>query len=187
MKAQEAESQIVEEDSANSEQRRKRGRPRKTQPAAGIDPEVLHRAVLEVKKMARDYARGNLQSYIRYIRTTRPRLLKNAGIPDNDREDESVRYNAQSVAAMTEGDRKVIYRYLCAREEITFLEKAVIKIPEARIRKVACDTLLKGIRVVDLLEKYDLSERTIRWRKHKALEYLAALYLAASFQYRITE
>ena len=97
---------------------------------------MLHRAVLEVKKMARDYARGNLQSYIRYIRTTRPRLLKNAGIPDNDREDESARYNAQSVAAMTEGDRKVIYRYLCAREEITFLEKAVIKIPEARIRKV---------------------------------------------------
>ena len=72
-----------------------------------------------------------------------------------------------------------VYDYLQTQEEQRRIE--------ARIRKVACDTLLKGIRVVDLLEKYDLSERTIRWRKHKALEYLAALYLAASFQYRITE
>lgn len=131
--------------------------------------------------MAREYARGDLQSDVRYIRANRPRLLENAGISDRDAKEGPVRYELQSIAAITAEDRKVIYQYLSSIEKIDYLEKAVAEIPEAGIREIARDTLLRGIRVEELAEECDLSERTVRWKKHKALEYMAEMYLAAGF------
>lgn len=173
---QEQESQNGETQSANSKKRR-RGRPRKNQPSANIDPEMLHRAILDVKKMAGEYARGDLQYDVRYIEFHRPRLLNNAGIFNSNGNDGHIRYDAHSIETMVEKDRKVIHRYITSRETIAFLEKAVEEIPELKVREVACNTLLKGIRVADFAAQYGVSERTVRWRKHRALEYLAKQYL----------
>ena len=79
---------------------------------------------------------------------------------------------------MVEKDRKVIHRYINSREAVAFLEKTIAEIPEDKIREVAQATLLKGIRVADFAEQCGFSERTVRWRKHRALEHLAEQYLA---------
>ena len=50
--------------------------------------------------------------------------------------------------------------------------------PEAQIREVARDTLLKGIPVMNLTWKYGLCDRSIRMKKRRALDYLAKQYLA---------
>lgn len=166
------------ENKSTGNNKRKRGRPRKVQPIAEIDPDVLHRAIFEVKKMAREYARGDLQYDVRYIEAVRPRLLKSAGISSDDTGDGHIRYDAQSVKNMTEKDRKVIRRYINSRKAVAFLEKTIAEIPEDKIHEVAQATLLKGTRVVDFAEQCGFSERTVRWRKHRALEYLADQYLA---------
>ena len=177
MKNQEKGSLIGETERVNSNKRR-RGRPRKNPPSANIDPAMLHKALLDVKKMAEEYARGDLQYDVRYIESHRPRLLKNAEIFGHYGNDEHISYNKQSVEAMVEKDRKVIHRYINSREAVAFLEKTIAEIPEDKIHEVAQATLLKGTRVVDFAEQCGFSERTVRWRKHRALEYLADQYLA---------
>ena len=179
VKNQEQESQ-TEETGSN---KRGRGRPRKKQPSENIDPDALHRTILEVKKMAGAYARGDLQYDVRHIEAARPRLLKSAGISNSDEDDGQIRYDARSVENMVEKDRKIIRRYINSREAVVFMEKAIAEIPEDKIREAAQATLLKGIRVADFEEQCGFSERTVRWRKHRALEYLAEQYLGKSMMW----
>jgi len=160
--------------------KQKRGRPRKKHPSENIDSERLHRAIFEVKKIAREYARGDLQYDVRYIEAVRPRLLKSAGIFSCDGDSGHIRYDEQSVETMIERDRKVIRQYINSSESIIFLEKAVADIPEDKVRETAQATLLKGIRVEDFAAQFGMSERTVRWRKRVALEYLAEQYLMTS-------
>lgn len=176
-----AASEKQKEDHPDTGKRRKRGRPRKESPVSQVDPDILHNVVCEIRSMAREYAHGDLQADVRYIRTARPRLLKNAGICDTDDDSGGIRYDERSVAVMPEEDQRMISRYISSKEKMDFLRKNIEAISEAQIREVARDTLLKGIPVMNLTWKYGLCDRSIRMKKRRALDYLAKQYLICNF------
>ncbi len=161
---------------AGGEHRRKRGRPWIIEPAAEIDPGVLHRAVLEVKGMAREYARGDLQGDVRYIQSSRPRLLRNADIHED--ENGNLSYDVQRVSAMIDVDHKVVSRYIRSRVEIQFLQDAVSNLPTMQLREFASDALLEGIPCSCLADKYGKTNRTMTRWKRAILEYMAQRWLS---------
>ena len=150
---------------------KKKGRPKKNLPGGHIEQNVLKKSGAEVRKIAKEYSSGELRGMVRYIQEERPRLLKKAGILDN------LSYNRARVSLMPEKDQMLIADYITARKKICFLNQAVSGIPEEQLRDIAEDTLLKGKRCIDLEEKYELPERTLRWKKRRALEYMSELYL----------
>ena len=75
----------------------------------------------------------------------------------------------------------MISRYISSKEKMDFLRKNIEAIPEAQIREVARDTLLKGIPVMNLTWKYGLCDRSIRMKKRRALDYLVKQYLICNF------
>ena len=82
---------------------------------------------------------------------------------------------------MPEEDQRMVSRYINSKEKMDFLRKNIEAIPEAQIREVARDTLLKGIPVMNLTWKYGLCDRSIRMKKRRALDYLANKYLICNF------
>lgn len=174
--AQISKSQNEAKNFADDEHRRKRGRPWIIEPAAETDPDVLHGAVLEVKRMAREYARGDLQSDVRYIQASRPRLLRNADIHED--ENGSLSYDMQRVSVMIDVDHKVVSRYIRSRVEIQFLQDAVSSLPTMQLREFASDSLLEGIPCSRLADKYGKTNRTMTRWKRAILEYMAQRWLS---------
>ena len=152
----------------------KRGRPKKTLPESRIEPRMIKEAVSWIKGIAKEYSKGDLQSDIEYIKSIRPRLIRNAGIEEDSYDSTGViRYDLQRVERMPAEDQKVIRNYLSSKRKIYFLRHSVAGIPEARLRQTAYDTLLRGVSCSRLAEMYGISERAVYKRKKKALEYMA--------------
>ena len=78
---------------------------------------------------------------------------------------------------LPEKDQKLIHRYVSSKENIRFLEQTVDSISDEKIRNFASDVLLDGNDILDLVDKYGVSSRTLwRWKK-EILENTARKYL----------
>lgn len=143
-------------------------------PGAKADRMQLRENCMKVKRMARAYASGYDCAYAHYFCANRPLLLQRVQADDRDiGQTGRFRYNEEILEKLPKEDRVAFERYVRAREEMHFLEQGVAAIEDERTREIAEDTLLEGIRCVDLEEKYGMTERGIRKRKHRALEMLA--------------
>ena len=159
-------------------QKRRRGRPRKPRSPQQFNPDVLRGTVQEIRKMTKEYSNGDLFFDVQYIEKKRPRLLKNAGISTTDCDGMwKVHYDQERVIMLPEKDQKLIHRYVSSKENIRFLEQTVDSISDEKIRNFASDVLLDGNNILDLVDKYGVSSRTLwRWKK-EILENTARKYL----------
>lgn len=74
---------------------------------------MIKEAVSWIKGIAKEYSKGDLQSDIEYIKSIRPRLIRNAGIEEDSYDSTGViRYDLQRVERMPAEDQKVIRNYL---------------------------------------------------------------------------
>jgi len=158
--------------------KRKRGRPSRIDPCAKADRALLYENCWKVKRMARAYASGYDCAYAHYFCRNRPLLLQRVQTDDRDiGQTGRIRYSKEILEKLPKEDRVAFDRYVRAREEMHFLEQGVAGIEDERTREIAEDTLLEGIRCADLTEKYGMTERGIRKRKHRALETLALQWM----------
>jgi len=159
--------------------KRRRGRPRKLDAKCDVNPEILQEAIKQVKKIGKEYSEGDLQAEVFYLETSRPRLLKNAGVNNENYESTGkIEYDQQRVSCMPEDDQHIISCYLSAKAKIHFLKHSVADITDIRLRQTANDALLLGWSCSKMANVYGISERAVYKRKKKALADIARTYIA---------
>lgn len=127
---------------------------------------------MEVKRMAKEYSSGRLPQSVSQIERARPKLLHSAGI-DPGMTENLPEWDERRMSGFSKGDQDLLRYYISQREKTYFLKHAVNGIEKTRLREIAEDTLLKGIRCEDLLDKYGLSRRQMFEQKKAAVEEIA--------------
>ena len=131
-------------------------------------------AIQEARNMARRYQDAKVRC-VAYPRK-RPEFLKQMGVSlDNYKATGFIDYDTDLASRISEKDADYIEQYADDMHTVWLMEKGVAAISNAKTRAIAEDTLLRGIRCEELVEKYGITDHAIRARKKKALILIAAV------------
>ena len=126
-------------------------------------------AIQEIRGMVHDYPGAKVRCTM-YPRK-RPSFLKQMGVNLKDYESTGyIDYDTDLAKRIHREDAEYIEQYAEDMHTVWVLEHGIAAIPDETTRSIAEDTLLKRQRCVDLMEKYKMAERTVRWHKLKALK-----------------
>ena len=144
----------------------RRGRPAKTVPI------VSDEAVKTVKEMAKSYKKSKaVCAYIPIKRKTLFRIM--AVSTENYEATGCIDYRRDAAERIHPDDKRVITNYEERMRGIWLLEHGVAAIQDERTRAIAKDTLMDGVRVERLLQKYGISRRTAFREKKKVIRIVA--------------
>lgn len=148
-----------------SEQKR-RGRPAK------LRPDVSREAIRTVREIAKEYKRLKLVCDV--IPRKRASLFAVMNVSTEHYEATGrIDYNREVIDRIPATDKAVITGYELNMRNIWILEHGVASITDERTRSIAEDTLLKGIPVMQLLNKYGIGRRQLFWEKKNAVKAVA--------------
>lgn len=144
-----------------------RGRPAKSFPV------VQDTSVASVRRMAKEYEGAKL----RRTRTLKKRrsLMRIMEVDISDYEAHGIiRYNREREKMIPECDQKALKQFEHDMVVVWVLEHGIRAIADDRIREIAEDTLLKGMKIEALKSKYDLKRAYLYRLKKMAVVEVAS-------------
>lgn len=145
---------------------KKRGRPAKQV------PETTDEAIRLVKAVVKEYKQ--LKEFCSFIPRRRRSMFQVLNIHTEGYEESGcISYNQELVDRIPQGDRDVVLNYEKAMKKVWILEHGIASIPDGRTKAIANDTLIDGIPVLRLLQKYGIGKTQLFWEKDRAIKYVA--------------
>lgn len=149
---------------------RPRGRPAKECPAASDE------SVRAIKRMLRGKeAFKDAKARCMLLPKKRPTMMRKLNL-NTEAYDVTgrIEYDRELTSRIHPDDRKYMELYENSMRTVWILEHGVASITDERTRAIAEDTLLKGIPVMKLLDKYKLGRTQIFWEKENAIRFVAS-------------
>ena len=152
----------------------RRGRPAKDCPEVSGEAVRAVRQMLKKKGGKNGYQAAKEKCLI--LPKARPTLMRKLKL-NTERYEATGRidYNRDLASRVHKDDRDYIESYEKSMYTVWLLEHGVASITDERTRAIAVDTLLKGIPVMKMLNKYQLGRTQVFWEKENAIKFVAML------------